>query len=203
MQKFMRVFFQVLAVTGAAVMVFCYVTLYARAGEPEAAIQATLSASKAAVRSSSETKRTDQDAKAEEALQALDGRAVNVRDILSLWLQLFKEYVRKKADMLVGGFLVMTGLLFGIRLLWQSSVLLYCYDGGDEYRKLGLLYLKKGKNEFELFLPDYLVETAETPRYRLVLKSSLVKKCKNMDLVVRSEEHKLRQPLEECVDFVL
>ena len=90
-----------------------------------------------------------------------------------------------------------------LRLVWLHSAVLYCYNGGDEFRKLGLLYLKKEKDAFELYLPDYLLETAGTPRYRLMVKSRLVKKWGKMDLVVRSEEHKLRQPLEECIDFVL
>lgn len=203
MQKSMSVFYQVVAVTAVALVLFWYVTLYASAGETETNILAAAPASKGASRSSHMTERTGQDTKAAAFRQDSEERMAKTGEDTAVWLQLLVKYIRKQADVLVGTTLVFSGLICGIRLMWQSSVLLYCYDGGDEYRRLGLLYLKKGKKELELFLPDYLVETAGTPRYRLVLKNSLVKKCKDMDLVVKSEEHKLRQPLEECVDFVL
>lgn len=89
------------------------------------------------------------------------------------------------------------------RFLWQNSAVLYCYDGGDEYKKLGLFFLRKKEDGVELYLPEYLTETTDILRYRLLLKNGLVKKFAGSDLVVYSEDTELRRPLEECVDFVL
>lgn len=121
----------------------------------------------------------------------------------AVWGQKLKAYIKKSGGFAAGLFLIAGSVVLLLRLVWLHSAVLYCYNGGDEFRKLGLLYLKKEKDAFELYLPDYLLETAGTPRYRLMVKSRLVKKWGKMDLVVRSEEHKLRQPLEECIDFVL
>lgn len=95
------------------------------------------------------------------------------------------------------------GILCGCRLLWLYSAELYCYDGGNEYRRLGFLHIRKRKKELELYLPDYVLTKTGTPRYRLVVKNRLVERFGKMDLVVYSDEHRLRRPLEECVDFVL
>lgn len=118
-------------------------------------------------------------------------------------VQHFMAYSKNNGWFITGVFLIVGALFMMMRLVWLHSVELYCYNGGDEFRKLGLLHLKKEKNAFALYLPDYLLETAGTPRYRLMVKSRLVKKWRKTDLVVRSDEHKLRQPLEECIDFVL
>lgn len=130
--------------------------------------------------------------KEEQAVKA----ALSLRDKAQSFLQENRFFLIIMIVLLVFGF-------WAVRFFWLHSVLLYSYNGGDEYRKLGLLYLKKGKEEFELFLPDYLLEEAPTPRYRLLIKEKLVKRCKKKNLIVRSEEHKLRHPMEECVDFVL
>ena len=89
------------------------------------------------------------------------------------------------------------------RISWLYSAALYCYNGGEEYRRIGFLRLRKKKQELELYLPEELLEARGMPRYRLMLKRGLVKKHEGKDLVVRGEDYKLRQPLEECVDFVL
>ena len=109
----------------------------------------------------------------------------------------------KYGRIIAGVILIMGSLLWMGKAFWRQTAFLYCYNGGEEFRKLGLLHLKKRKSEFTLFLPDYLLDEAETPRYRLLIHKKLVKKYKEMDIVLQSEEHKLRQPLEECVDFVL
>lgn len=112
-------------------------------------------------------------------------------------------YIRTHLQSLLGtGLLASAGVLL-FRLIWLHSVVLYCYNGGEEYRRVGLLHLKRKKQEFELYLPEYLLETRGTPRYRLMFKSKLIKRHAGADLVVRGEDYKLRQPLEECVDFVL
>lgn len=90
-----------------------------------------------------------------------------------------------------------------VYLLWLHSAVLYCYEGGEEYRKIGFFHIKKGKNELELYLPDYILQSTKAFRYRLMLKNRLVKKCANHELVVYNEDSKLRQQVEECVDFVL
>ena len=104
---------------------------------------------------------------------------------------------------------VLTGLLAVIaligagRFIWQNSAVLYCYDGGDAYKRIGLFFLRKKEDGVELYLPEYLTETTDILRYRLLLKRGLVKKFAGSDLVVYSEDSELRRPLEECVDFVL
>lgn len=116
---------------------------------------------------------------------------------------LFTAYIRDHLQALLGiGLLALGGGLL-CRIVWLHSAILYCYNGGEEYRRIGLLHIRKKKQEFELYLPEYLLETKGTPRYRLMLKTGLVKRHGGTDLVVHGEDYKLRQPLEECVDFVL
>ncbi len=113
------------------------------------------------------------------------------------------DFLSQNTGMLAGIVLFLGIGAFLIYLFWLHSAVLYCYDGGDAYQKLGLLRLKKEKDAFSLYLPDYLAEAAKSPRYRLLVNNRLVKRRNGMDLIVYNEEHKLRQPLEECVDFVL
>ena len=96
--------------------------------------------------------------------------------------------------------LAVGGLVY---LLWLHTAVLYCYDGGEEYRKIGLFQVKRGKKELELYLPDYILQSTKAFRYRLMLRNRLVKRCQNRELVVYNEDNKLRQQVEECVDFVL
>lgn len=98
--------------------------------------------------------------------------------------------------------ILIAGGLF-IRLSRLHSVVLYCYDGGEEYRRLGVLHLRKRQEEFELELPEEMLRMSGTPRYRILLQNRLVKHCTGMDLVLKSEDCRMRYPLEECVDFVL
>ena len=105
--------------------------------------------------------------------------------------------------MAAGGILLALGLGMLFRIFWLQSAVLYCYNGGEEYKRIGWLHLRRKKQEFELYLPEELLEIRGMPHYRLMLKSRLVKKHEGEDLVVRGEDYKLRQPLEECVDFVL
>ncbi|MCH5274440.1 MAG: hypothetical protein J1E65_01280 [Lachnospiraceae bacterium] len=133
------------------------------------------------------------------------GRANTMEDFgnVQKLLAVLAAYIRDHLQALLGiGLLALGGGLL-CRIVWLHSAILYCYNGGEEYRRIGLLHLHKKKQEFELYLPEYLLETRGTPRYRLMLKSRLVKRYGGVDLVVRGEDYKLRQPLEECVDFVL
>ena len=114
-----------------------------------------------------------------------------------------ENWFYKYGRIIAGVILIMGSILWMGKTFWRQTAFLYCYNGGEEFRKLGLLHLKRKKSEFTLFLPDCLLDEAETPRYRLLIHKKLVKKYKDMDIVLQSEEHKLRQPLEECVDFVL
>lgn len=113
------------------------------------------------------------------------------------------RWIIENAGLAAGVLLFGFGLFRGCGLLWLYSVELYCYDGGNEYRRLGLLHIKKRKKELELYLPDYMLAKTGVPRYRLVVKDRLVKRFGKMDLVVYSDEHRLCRPLEDCVDFVL
>lgn len=112
------------------------------------------------------------------------------------------EYI-ERALFIAGIALLLVAILLFVRLLWLHSVVLYCYNGGEDYKRLGLLHLKREKGRFFLYLPEYLLESSETPRYRLVLRQALIKRHENAEIVVQSAEHKLRRPVEECVDFVL
>lgn len=113
------------------------------------------------------------------------------------------SWIKERAVLIAGISLSCFGILWGCRMLWLYSVELYCYDGGNEYRRLGFLYIRRRKRELDLYLPDYILTKTGVPRYRLVVKNRLVKRFGKMDLVVHSDEHRLRRPLEECVDFVL
>lgn len=102
------------------------------------------------------------------------------------------------------GFLLCVSATGGIvYLMWLHTAVLYCYDGGEAYRKIGLFQIKRGKKELEIYLPDYILQSTKAFRYRLMLRNRLVKRCGNQELVVYNEDNKLRQQVEECVDFVL
>ena len=103
----------------------------------------------------------------------------------------------------IGIFLCVLAVGGLVYLLWLHTAVLYCYDGGEEYRKIGLFQIKRGKKELELYLPDYILQSTKAFRYRLMLKNRLVKRCQDRELVVYNEDNKLRQRVEECVDFVL
>lgn len=118
-------------------------------------------------------------------------------------VQQILSWLKERAGLIAGITLSCLGILLGCRLLWLYSVELYCYADGNEYRRLGLLYIRKRKKELDLYLPDYILTKTGVPRYRLVVKNRLIKRFGKMDLVVHSDEHCLRRPLEECVDFVL
>lgn len=119
------------------------------------------------------------------------------------FLSIMGAYIQTHLRSLLGAGLLTAGAGMLFRLIWLHSAVLYCYNGGEEYRRIGLFHLRRKKQEFELYLPEYMLETRGTPRYRLMFKSKLVKKYGGEDLVVHGEDYKLRQPLEECVDFVL
>lgn len=103
---------------------------------------------------------------------------------------------------MAGGAFILVAVCI-VRFFWINSAVLYCYDGGDEYKKLGIFFLHKNEDAVELYLPEYLTETTDILRYRLLLKKGLVKKFAGSDLTVYNEDSELRRPLEECVDFVL
>ncbi len=119
-----------------------------------------------------------------------------------IWVGL-AYFLKKNATVLLGGICVGVALFVLATMLWSYSVEVYCYDGGNSYRKLGLFFLKRNNGALELSLPEDTVDYKHTPRYRLVLKKTLVKKYKNQDLIVQTGEQKLTQSVEECMDFVL
>lgn len=133
---------------------------------------------------------------AEEEGTTIEKKGLSGTGILSQKMLLFMGEV-------ILGMTVLVTLILAGRFLWIYSAILYCYDGGDEYRKLGVFFLHKKEEGMELYLPEYLTETTDVLRYRLHLKKGLVKRCAREDLVVCSEDGELRRPLEECVDFVL
>ena len=133
-----------------------------------------------------------------------DGEKVKMAsDKSEMFLADIAAYIRTHLQSLLGLGFIVTALLLALRLIWLHSAVLYCYNGGEEYRRVALLHVRRRKQEFELYLPEYMLETRGTPRYRLMFKEKLIKKHGGADLVVHGEDYKLRQPLEECVDFVL
>lgn len=83
----------------------------------------------------------------------------------------------EQALFIAGAVLLLTGVFLLLRLLWLHSVVLYGYNGGENYKRLALLHLKKEKGQFFLYLPEYLLEGSRMPRYRLVLRQALIKKA--------------------------
>ena len=89
---------------------------------------------------------------------------------------------------MIFGAAVLSLAFFGVSILWRKTAVLYCYDGGDAYKKLGLFFLRKNEENLELYLPEYLTESTDILRYRLLVKKGLVNKFSGRDLVVYSED---------------
>ena len=112
---------------------------------------------------------------------------------------LFSE---NSTDIMVGTVLFMAAAVFGI-LIWSHSVEVYCYDGGDSYKKLGVAFVKKSGGNYEMSLPENMTDSKNIPRYRLILKKNFAKRCKGMSLTILTGDRKLQQSMEECMDFAL
>ena len=105
-------------------------------------------------------------------------------------------------DIMVGTVLLVAAAVFGI-LIWSHSVEVYCYDGGDSYKKLGVAFVKKSNGNYEMSLPENMTDSKNIPRYRLILKKNFAKRCKGMSLTILTGNRKLQQSMEECMDFAL
>ena len=103
----------------------------------------------------------------------------------------------------VGGMLLLAALLIGGYLFWYFGVDVYCYDGGEEYKRLGLLFVKKKQGSYELQFPDGITEDEGKERFRLVFKGRLIKQARHRKLTIHYGGRKILQSMEECVDFVL
>ncbi|MGN0384492.1 MAG: hypothetical protein ACI4EX_01270 [Lachnospiraceae bacterium] len=108
----------------------------------------------------------------------------------------------KLTDIVVGTVLLVAAAIVGI-LIWSHSVEVYCYDGGDSYRKLGVAFVKKSDGNYEMSLPENMTDSKNIPRYRLILKKNFAKHCKGMSLTILAGDRKLQQSMEECMDFAL
>ncbi len=102
-----------------------------------------------------------------------------------------------------GGMLLLAALLIGGYLFWYFGVDVYCYDGGEEYKRLGLLFVKKKQGSYELQFPDGITEDEGKERFRLVFKGRLIKQARHRRLTIHYGGRKILQSMEECVDFVL
>ncbi len=102
-----------------------------------------------------------------------------------------------------GGVLLLAALLIGGYLFWYFGVDVYCYDGGEEYKRLGLLFVKKKQGSYELQFPDGITEDEGRERFRLVFKGRLIKQARHRRLTIHYGGRKILQSMEECVDFVL
>lgn len=102
-----------------------------------------------------------------------------------------------------GGMLLLAALLIGGYLFWYFGVDVYCYDGGEEYKRLGLLFVKKKQGSYELQFPDGITEDEGKERFRLVFKGRLIKQARHRKLTIHYGGRKILQSMEECVDFVL
>lgn len=105
-------------------------------------------------------------------------------------------------DIVVGTVLLVAAAVVGI-LIWSHSVEVYCYDGGDSYKKLGVAIVKKSDGNYEMSLPENMTDSRNIPRYRLILKKNFAKHCKGMSLTILAGDRKLQQSMEECMDFAL
>lgn len=121
-----------------------------------------------------------------------DGIFTTLRGLLS----------KNLTDIMVGAVLFVAAAIFGI-LMWSHSVEVYCYDGGDSYKKLGVAFVKKSDGNYEMSLPENMTDSKNIPRYRLILKKNFAKRCKGMSLTILSGDRKLQQSMEECMDFAL
>ncbi len=135
-------------------------------------------------------------------LHRIEGNGENTTEDAGASAFGFTEILRI-GGIVVGGLAMLSLAVLLGKFFWMNSAVLYCYDGGDSYKKLGLFFLRKNEEDMELYLPEYLTESTDILRYRLLLKNTLVKKFAGKDLVVCSEDTRLRRPMEECVDFVL
>ena len=113
------------------------------------------------------------------------------------------HFVRRNAAAVAGSAVLMIVLAGAIWLLSFFSVVVYCYDGAESYRRMGILFLRKEHGEYELYLPEEMAENAKSSRFRLVLKERLVKKCGRKNLTIHGKDRKISQSMEECMDFVL
>ena len=102
-----------------------------------------------------------------------------------------------------GGMLLLAALLIGGYLFWYFGVDVYCYDGGEEYKRLGLLFVKKKQGSYELQFPDGITGDEGKERFRLVFKGRLIKQARHRRLTIHYGGRKILQSMEECVDFVL
>lgn len=102
-----------------------------------------------------------------------------------------------------GGMLLLAALFIGGYLFWYFGVDVYCYDGGEEYKRLGLLFVKKKQGSYELQFPDGITEDEGKERFRLVFKGRLIKQARHRKLTIHYGGRKILQSMEECVDFVL
>ena len=105
-------------------------------------------------------------------------------------------------DIVVGTVLLVAAAVVGI-LIWSHSVEVYCYDGGDSYKKLGVAFVKKSDGNYEMSLPENMTDSKNIPRYRLILKKNFAKHCKGMSLTILAGDRKLQQSMEECMDLCL
>ena len=112
-------------------------------------------------------------------------------------------FLRKNAVAAVVTAVILAAVLSGLIFFSYYSVVVYGYDGGDSYQRMGILLLKKEGGEYALHLPEEMTDSVKTLRFRLVLKERLVRKCGKKKLTIQSGDRKISQSMEECMDFVL
>lgn len=119
------------------------------------------------------------------------------------YMQELYAYCQKRPDFVTGVLMVAGGTTGSLHMLRRYSVRLYGYDGGNAYHRLGVFQLTRGEEELLLQVPEHRLQAGKVVRYRLLLHEGLARESEAMDIVIKGGKYNLRQPVEECIDFVL
>ena len=108
-----------------------------------------------------------------------------------------------KVAMISAGTLTLGGIGVGIFYLFLFSVSVYSFDEKKVQIKLGRVLLHRTKEGYSVYLPEFMLEKAFIPRYRIKVSAFLLKRVENARLLVQSDEKNLEVLIQETIDFEL
>jgi len=79
----------------------------------------------------------------------------------------------------------------------------YSFDEKKVQIKLGRVLLHRTKEGYSVYLPEFMLEKAFIPRYRIKVSAFLLKRVENARLLVQSDEKNLEVLIQETIDFEL